>query len=100
MQLPDRRTADRGPAHGRSAGATIAWTLTVGLAALMIALTWINAARVIRAERRAADHHAAAVATTEAHALAAELDRRIGDADMVLRLLADRWQAVLDRLHS
>ncbi|MGH7042059.1 MAG: hypothetical protein ACREFY_08005, partial [Acetobacteraceae bacterium] len=66
MHQSARRTDDRSPpsgrdasgrdTNGRGAGATVAWTLTVGVAALLIGLIWTSATRVVRGERVATEH--------------------------------------------
>ena len=93
MQQSGRRSADRSSLGGRSAGATAAWALIAGLATLLIALTWASAFRVIRAARMATEQHVASVAAAQAEVAAADLDRRLRDADVLLHLLARRWRS-------
>ena len=93
MQQLGRRSADRSSLGGRSGGATAAWALIAGLTTLLIALTWASAFRVIRAARVATEQHVASVAAAQADVAAGDLDRRLRDADVLLRLLERRWRS-------
>ena len=70
----------------------VARILTVVISALLIALTWGSALRVIRTGRATAERRAGAIVAARADAIAADLDRRLNDSDRLLRFLADRWR--------